>query len=81
VRELSHAPLGPPLRVYVDVGLKESDAMVRSAKHVAALLERRLDASRWMWRPDARGKHRERDWKRRLPKALRFLFRRAPVAR
>ena len=78
VSELSRARLDAPMRVYVDVGLRESDAMVRSAAHVAGLLARRLDASHLMWRPDRRGKHRERDWKRRLPKALRFLFRRSP---
>ena len=50
--------------------------MVHEAQQVASILEERLDASRLMWRPDRRGKHREPDWKRRLPKALRFLLRR-----
>lgn len=81
VRELAHAELAAPVRVYIDVGLQESVQMVRAARHVAALLALRLDAARLMWRPDRRGKHRERDWKRRLPKALRFLFRRDRASR
>lgn len=79
VAELARARFTATMQVYIDVGLRESQPMVRSATHVAALLARRLDASHLMWRPDRRGKHRERDWRRRLPKALRFLFRRAPV--
>ena len=30
------------------------------------------------WRPDRRGVHNERSWRRRLPGALRFMFRRGP---
>jgi predicted alpha/beta superfamily hydrolase len=63
-------------RFYVDVGRLESEAMVRGAENVARLLASRVEPSRLLFRPDRRGRHRERDWKRRLPKALRFLFRR-----
>ena len=77
VAELRRAPLPASLRVYIDVGLYESPQMVQAATHVATVLSHRLDAAHIMWRPDRRGRHRERDWKRRLPKALRFLFRRA----
>ncbi len=76
VPELHRARLPGAARVYVDVGHRESDAMVRGAAHVPKVLATRLDPSRLMWRPDRRGKHREGDWRRRLPKALRFLFRR-----
>lgn len=74
--ELQHARIGSSTRVYVDVGHRESAAMVKGAVHVARVLGARMAASNVMWRPDRRGKHREGDWKRRLPKALRFLFRR-----
>ncbi len=74
--ELRHAQLEPHVRAYVDVGYRESAAMVREAMRVARVLAARLDPARRMWRPDQRGKHRESDWRRRLPKALRFLFHR-----
>ncbi len=74
--ELRHARFGRGTRAYVDVGLRESERMVRNAAHAAHLLEGRLEAGHSMWRPDRRGKHREADWRRRLPKALKFLFRR-----
>lgn len=72
--ELAHAPLPRAARLYVDVGYRESQAMVRESERVARLLARRVGDERLMWRPDRRGKHREQDWGRRLPKALRFLF-------
>jgi predicted alpha/beta superfamily hydrolase len=74
---LRHARLHAGTRIYLDVGERESERMVREARHVAHWLERHLPASHRMWRPDKRGKHREADWRRRLPKALRFMFRRA----
>lgn len=74
--ELRHARFARGARAYVDVGLGESARMVHHAAHAAKLLEARLEPGHVMWRPDRRGKHRERDWRRRLPKALRFLFRR-----
>jgi len=74
--ELRHARLGRGARAYVDVGLRESQRMVHNAAHAAHLLEARLEPGHLMWRPDRRGKHREADWRRRLPKALKFLFRR-----
>lgn len=74
--ELRHAKLSRAARAYVDVGHRESDGMVHHATQVTQILESRLGAGQVMWRPDRRGQHRERDWRRRLPKALRFLFRR-----
>ncbi len=74
--ELAHARVDHA-RFYVDVGLRESTRMVRESQLTARLLARRLGESRVMWRPDQRGLHREKDWRRRLPKALRFLFRRS----
>ncbi len=64
-------------RIYLDAGAREARGMMlRNAREMAELLaERGLDADRLMWRPDAKGTHAERHWRRRLPKALRFLFR------
>ncbi|MBN8609815.1 MAG: alpha/beta hydrolase [Deltaproteobacteria bacterium] len=75
-RELHRAIVPRDARLYVDVGLRESERMVRRATETAALLARDLPKECVMWRPDARGKHRELDWRRRLPKALRFAYRR-----
>jgi predicted alpha/beta superfamily hydrolase len=75
-RELQRAKLPHGARVYVDVGLRESEKMVREATRAAAIVAARLPPEQRMWRPDRRGKHHEAAWKRRLPKALRFLLRR-----
>jgi len=74
--ELSRARFAPSSRVYVDVGLRESERMVREARRAAEIVARRLPASHRMWRPDRRGKHDEKSWRRRLPRALWFLLRR-----
>jgi hypothetical protein len=52
--------------------------MVREAHRAASILEQTLRApsAQRLFRPDRRGKHREPDWRRRLPKAMRFAFRR-----
>jgi enterochelin esterase-like enzyme len=75
-RELALARFEGGSRIYLDVGHRESDRMVLEAERVAGRLARRLPDKQFMWRPDRRGAHREIDWRRRLPKALRFLFRR-----
>ena len=45
------------------------------ASMAANLAERGWDADHLMFRPDMRGAHNERSWRRRLPKALRFFYR------
>ena len=45
------------------------------AQLAAQLTERGYDADRLMWRPDPRGGHNEASWRRRLPKAVRFMYR------
>lgn len=65
-------------RIYLDCGAKEAGGRMLGvvedmAKHLA---ERGYGTDKLMWRPDARGGHSERHWRRRLPKALRFMFRR-----
>jgi enterochelin esterase-like enzyme len=79
LRRLLHGAAQLPAsgKLYLDAGRRERGTMFTDAEHLAAS----LTASGWgderlLWRPDASGTHRERHWRRRLPKALRFLFRR-----
>jgi len=75
-----HAP--PQGRIYVDAGGRERGRMFADAARLAAIFSARgLGPDRLLWRPDARGTHNERTWARRLPKALRFVFRRAAGGR
>jgi predicted alpha/beta superfamily hydrolase len=64
-------------RVYLDCGAREGRGMmIKVASEMAEHLRGRgWHPERLLWRPDARGTHSERHWRRRLPKALRFLFR------
>jgi predicted alpha/beta superfamily hydrolase len=74
-------PLRADGKLYVDAGGRERGRMLADAAELSALLQSRgLGPDRLMWRPDARGAHHERHWRRRLPKALRFLFRRERAA-
>lgn len=63
-------------KIYLDCGAREGRGMMlRHAHEMAEQLGRRgYGADRLMWRPDSKGTHSERHWRRRLPKALRFLF-------
>jgi enterochelin esterase-like enzyme len=72
-----HQPIPWTSRVYIDCGQREGRGMMmQQAKRMSDLLAQRgYGADRLMWRPDARGTHSERAWRRRLPKALRFFFR------
>jgi predicted alpha/beta superfamily hydrolase len=68
----------PPIsRIYLDCGLREGKQMVEAAREMAVYLKARgYSEDQLMWRPDARGTHSERHWRRRIRKALRFMFRR-----
>lgn len=75
-REFERSPLPSPSRIYLDVGAREGGAMPMMAARLAETLNKRgYGPDTLMWRPDERGRHQERHWRRRLPKALRFLFR------
>jgi hypothetical protein len=51
--------------------------MLPVVREMAKLLEHQgYSAAQLKFRPDARGQHNERAWRRRLPAALRFMFRR-----
>jgi predicted alpha/beta superfamily hydrolase len=65
-------------RIYLDAGAREDkgrvvEAIQRMTEH---LVERGYDSDRLMWRADPRGTHSEAAWRRRLPAALRFMYRR-----
>ena len=68
----------PPIsRIYLDCGLREGKQMVEPAKEMAVYLKARgYDEDHLRWRPDARGTHSEKHWKRRIRGAVRFMFRR-----
>jgi predicted alpha/beta superfamily hydrolase len=66
-------------RVYVDCGAREGRGRMSAiAEDMTKALAHRGwgegGALRVMWRPDSKGTHAEKHWRRRLPKALRFFF-------
>jgi predicted alpha/beta superfamily hydrolase len=74
--DIAGQPTPDVTRVYMDAGAREDkgrvvDAVKRMAEHLVA---RGYDADRLMWRADPKGSHSEADWRRRLPKALRFMY-------
>jgi predicted alpha/beta superfamily hydrolase len=70
-------PLPPVSRIYLDCGAREGRGSLLPivAGMAAHLASRDYEDDRLMWRPDAKGGHNEASWRRRLPKALRFLYR------
>lgn len=64
-------------RIYLDAGALESGGgMLRLAERMAQQLGARgYGAGALHFRADRKGRHRELDWRRRAPNALRFLFR------
>ncbi|MFL6199657.1 MAG: alpha/beta hydrolase [Thermoanaerobaculia bacterium] len=75
--DLGEQPTPELSRIYLDAGGREDRGrLVPVVAAMAALLAGRgYDDDRLMWRPDAKGSHNEASWRRRLPKALRFLYR------
>ncbi len=65
-------------RIYLDCGGREGLKMMPNAEWLAHWMRRRgwREDDLW-WRAEARGRHNEKAWRRRLPGALRFLFRKA----
>ena len=64
-------------KVYLDCGAKEGGGRMLSLveKAAAQLRARGYGDDKVLWRPDARGTHNEKHWRRRAPKALRWLLR------
>lgn len=63
-------------RIYLDCGGQEGGGkMIEIAERLARQLrDRGYDEQQLLWRPDPSAGHNERSWRRRLPKALRFMF-------
>lgn len=74
IQVIRHAALRPDAKVYVDFGVKEPGFKAAEMLASAIALKGLQDGDRLMWRPDAKGIHSERHWRRRLPKALRFFY-------
>lgn len=75
--DLGEQPDPPVSRIYLDMGAREDRGRMLpiAAAMAAHLAGRGWGADRLLWRPDAKGGHNEASWRRRLPKALRFLYR------
>lgn len=76
---LKNADLSHLNKVYIDTGDKEeaggSPSDYLASNHgVHALLEERLKKENLEWRIVEGGRHHERDWARRFPDVVRFLF-------
>ncbi|MEO8876708.1 MAG: alpha/beta hydrolase-fold protein [Polyangiaceae bacterium] len=68
-------PTPSPSRIYFDWGTREGRDMSEPARMMAEHLETRsYDEAQLMIRRDLKGRHAELDWKRRMPRALRFMF-------
>ena len=74
--DIAARPTPDVSRIYLDAGAREDKGRVVEAvkKMAEHLVERGYDSDRLMWRADPRGTHSEAAWRRRLPKALRFMY-------
>ncbi len=65
-------------RVYIDCGGQEGGGrMLATSEEMVHLLARKgYPEGGLLWRPDPEAGHNEQAWRRRLPDALRFMFRR-----
>ena len=75
--DVAEQPAPEITRIYLDAGAREDRGRLLPivAAMAAHLAGRGWDDDQLLWRPDARGTHNEASWRRRLPKALRFLYR------
>jgi predicted alpha/beta superfamily hydrolase len=64
-------------RIYLDCGGKEgSGRMLPLVRQMADVFKaKHYSAKQLRFRPDARAQHNEKAWRRRLPAAMRFMFR------
>ena len=75
--EAGRVPLPRRGKLYLDAGRLERGRTFQDARALARWMRASgLGDDRLLWRPDSKGTHHERHWRRRLPKALRFAFRR-----
>jgi predicted alpha/beta superfamily hydrolase len=75
--DIAAQPTPEVSRIYLDAGAREDKGRLMPvvAAMAAHLAGRGYEDGRLMFRPDAKGAHNEASWRRRLPKALRFLYR------
>jgi predicted alpha/beta superfamily hydrolase len=75
--DLAARPRPPISRIWLDCGTREAGGrMVHVvAAMVKMLAERGYDADQLRFLADPRGGHDEASWRRRLPRALRFMYR------
>jgi predicted alpha/beta superfamily hydrolase len=75
--DIAAQPTPEVSRIYLDGGAREAKGQVVEAVKTMAehLTDRGYDSDRLKWRADARGTHSEASWRRRLPGALRFMYR------
>ncbi len=66
-------PLPSGARIYIDGGALEGPRMLKATGEMARILQAR-GVRDVCFRADPRGRHSERDWRRRLLPALRFHF-------
>lgn len=72
---VARAPRPPESRIYLDMGRHEGGGMLAGAARMTELLAAKgYSRSALRFREDPRGRHREADWRRRAPAALRFLL-------
>jgi predicted alpha/beta superfamily hydrolase len=76
-QHVAQATCGGDPRIYLDCGALEAEGIViEHAQWMADMLTRKGFSSghHFLWRPDNRGDHTEKNWRRRLPMALRYLY-------
>jgi enterochelin esterase-like enzyme len=74
--DVASRPTPEVSRIYLDGGAREDKGrLIPLVKGIVQhLAERGYDSDRLMWRADSKGAHSEASWRRRLPRALRFLY-------
>lgn len=75
-REIAACPDPPVSRLYLDCGSREGRGTLlpQTQRLAAQLAARGWTDENLLYRIDPRGLHDEASWRRRLPRALRFLF-------
>ena len=75
VDHIARSPRPRPSRIYLDAGLLEGPGLAaRCARVVETLKGRGYGREDLLFHLDREGRHAEADWRRRAPRALRFLF-------
>jgi predicted alpha/beta superfamily hydrolase len=75
--KVAEMPTPGATRIYLDCGAREDkgNLLPLIQRMVEHLVPRGYDSYRLMWRSDPKGAHSEASWRRRLPRALKFMYR------